>query len=92
MKFMEEDMDIKIWIILAKSESGDEHGPYVYSYQLSEKELTDLAKKLDYGDGNGSGYAGSYVHFVIKEDFLHIKQNKITIAKIYDDYIADGWK
>ncbi len=57
----------KLWSVTAESESGDDYGPYLYRSKPTEEELTKLAKELDYGEGDGPGYAGSYVYFDIKE-------------------------
>ncbi len=54
-----------MWIVTATSESGDDYGPFIYRNEPNEEQLTKLVKELDWGGGNGPGYAGSYVHLSV---------------------------
>lgn len=58
---------VKVWAVLADSESSDHYGPFLYHKKPTEEQLETLAKELDYGDGNGPGDFGSYVYLDVKE-------------------------
>ena len=59
-------MDEEIWAVTGQSESGDDYGPYLYHKYPTDEQLTALVKVLDYGDGDGPGDYGSYVHLTIR--------------------------
>lgn len=52
---------------MGESESGDKYGPFPYRNKPTEEQLTKLVKMLDYDDGDGPGYAGSYVYITCGE-------------------------
>lgn len=58
---------VKVWAVLADSESSDRYGPFLYHKKPTNEQLEKLAKELDYGDGDGPGAYGSYVYLTVKE-------------------------
>ena len=61
-----------VWIITAKSESGDEYGPEVYSKKPSEQEKKDFIIETGEAiDNNGPGNYDSYVYLTIHKCKVH---------------------
>lgn len=54
----------KVWVVTAKSESGDDYGPWVFSSRPTEATLKKLvrAQGEDGEDCDGPGVFGSYLH------------------------------
>jgi len=55
---------MKVWVVTAESESGDDYGPVVYTEEPAPQVLKHLAQSWDYDDGDGPGDYGSYVYLV----------------------------
>lgn len=57
-----------IWVVVGRSESGDDYGPKVFQEEPTDEELKALALSWDVdGDGKGPGDYGTYIHIKIKE-------------------------
>ena len=54
-----------VFVVTGVSESTDHYGPFVYKKKPSDKVLEALVKMLDYGEGDGPGDYGSYVHLSV---------------------------
>lgn len=54
----------KVWVVTAKSESGDDYGPWVFSEKPTEARLKRLVRTQgeDGEDCDGPGDFGSYLH------------------------------
>lgn len=54
---------MKVWVVVGKSESGDDFGPYVFSKKPTAKQIKKLCLDADSDEElDGPGYAGSYVY------------------------------
>lgn len=61
---------MKVWILTAKSESGDDYGPWVFRKPPTNAEITKfLLKRVpsEFEGGDGPGHAGSYLHVTLVE-------------------------
>lgn len=61
-----------VWVVTAKSESGDEYGPWIFAHKPTDEELFQVSKERcpgefeDFSDNeeepDGPGSWGSYLH------------------------------
>lgn len=56
-------MNTKVYVVMGKSESCDNYGPFVFNTKPTDEQMKQLAKKCDYDDGTGPGLYGSYTYF-----------------------------
>lgn len=59
---------MKVWVLLAKSESGDDYGPWVFLSKPTKTKLRAFLKKEcpgEFEDGPGPGEWGSYLHISV---------------------------
>lgn len=71
----------KITVVLVKSESGDDYGPYLFSSKPTDKYLEEFLRKecpdefCCEGDC-GPGTWGSYLHVSIKSAAINVLKDK----------------
>lgn len=54
-----------VFVVTGKSESGDSYGPVVFNGKPTDKILQQLCEAWDFGDGDGPGAYGSFVHLSV---------------------------
>lgn len=58
---------MRVWVIFAKSESGDLWGPWVFERKPSDDELETIFRdecSAEWDGDDGPGFRGSYLHIV----------------------------
>lgn len=60
---------MNFYIVLGNSESGDEYGPFLFTYEPTKKDLRNLIRdRCDWGEhGDGPGMFGSYTYLSVHE-------------------------
>ncbi len=55
-----------VHVVTGHSESGDDYGPTVFAKKPTDTVLKELVQGWDFGEGDGPGDYGSYVHLSVK--------------------------
>lgn len=63
-------LNVSCYILLVKSESGDDYGPWLFTHKPTDKELKQFLKRecgWEFENNRGPGEWGSYLHIDWRE-------------------------